>query len=407
MGFACFLLLAICCATSASAEEAGTGTLIVTYQTGPKQERLDRIRFWLKKNGQEGQIYPKGTAYVDDLSCRCRRVLIENIAPGAYTLEFSIPNADNYFEEIPKRDVTVMAGKVIKIDQLIKSRLKESSPPVVDGLPVTVLVPGGPAIVGDPFQKEKQNELSPRTLQISPFHIGVYEVTNSQYAQWLNQALSKNELRVYQGLVTDGEGRLLVKLQDADPYSQIHVETSGDQLKFLPQVDKHNYPVINVTWYGAQAYCKDNYFRLPTEAEWEKAAGMVQTSPEQPLKKFRYGFSSDQIDKTWANYQDEEKKEEPFQVLTRRVGFYNGVNTLQNRGQEMATHLAISPVGAFDMSGNVWEWVSDWANGENINKIVKGGCYASTAEGVRVAERLALPPDHADVYTGFRVASDK
>jgi hypothetical protein len=64
----------------------------------------------------------------------------------------------------------------------------------------------------------------------------------------------------------------------------------------------------------------------------------------------------------------------------------------------------------------VWEWVNDWYSDSYANdnlaqgpssgttKTIKGGCYDSTADGVRVAERMGLPLDHADPYTGFRVA---
>ncbi len=61
------------------------------------------------------------------------------------------------------------------------------------------------------------------------------------------------------------------------------------------------------------------------------------------------------------------------------------------------------------MSGNVWEWVASWdeTSSARINKIVKGGCYDSLPQGVRVSERLALPPEYLDIYTGFRVAQSR
>lgn len=99
-----------------------TGTLIVTYQTGQKSERLDRIRFWVKNGKHKQSLYPKGKAFVDDLVEFTRMVVIEDLTPGQYTLDFLIPNTDRYFEEVPIRKVTIAKGGVVKIDQVIKSR---------------------------------------------------------------------------------------------------------------------------------------------------------------------------------------------------------------------------------------------------------------------------------------------
>lgn len=300
-------------------------------------------------------------------------------------------------------------------------------------LPVqlSVPVPAGKAIIGDPFKDEKNNELNAKIVSISAFAIGTYEVTNAQYATWLSQALKQKKIAYVEeadnrGKVIDMQGRLLFKTFAADPYSQISTQLqSADTPSFLPLPGKDSYPVINVSWYGAMAYCSDNECRLPTEAEWEKAAGMAPTAPGVPLKKYKYGFSKDTIDPTLANYKNDERIIQYFQVLTTPVGFYNGVNTLPLSPENTVlqrTQLAVSPYGAFDMSGNVWEWVLDWYDEEYYEnmpevdpqgpekgtfKVVKGGCYDSLKDGVRVSERLALPPDYSDAYTGFRVAFSK
>lgn len=474
-------------------------------------------------------MFPKGNAYVDDTSCMNRMVVVEDLSPGNYTIEFVIPNSDGLFNALTKREVFVSPGKIIKIDQAIKPRysgikvvtkvapegeifdipptvtlhdqsgqihaqstlgkfvnqhllpgrytltfenlpgfqapspielnlgpnefvgpiegiyvkgpedpsereLSEADSPSktsqeTDEIQKTVLVQAGKLILGDPFKDSQQNELPQRIVKISGFYIGTYEVTNAQFAQWLNKAWSEGKIIFHsepskRGQITDLEGHLLFKTLESEPHSQIYTHTTSQGPHFLPMFGKHNFPVINVSWYGAQAYCKGYNFRLPTEAEWEKAAGMENTAPGEPLKKFRYGFKSDSIDKTWANYRDTDKRIENYQVLTTRVGFYNGINKLEKSAenpQELTTHLAQSPSGAYDMSGNVWEWVGDWYDDEyyknmpednpqgpaqGVEKVAKGGCYDSLADGVRVAERIGLPPDHTDPYTGFRVAVD-
>jgi formylglycine-generating enzyme required for sulfatase activity len=301
--------------------------------------------------------------------------------------------------------------------------------PTQDEIQKTVLVYPGKVILGDLLNDSGINELPKRTVTVNGFYLGAYQVTNAQYALWLNKAWKEGEIMFYKdpkrrGLIADKEGRLLCKILEADPNSQIDTQSISGNPHFLSMPDKQDYPVINVTWYGAQAYCRTYKLRLPTEAEWEKAAGMENIVNPEKLIKYRYGFSRNTIDKTWANYKYRPLAPESRQVVTTKVGFYNGINKLTNAGkdQQELTHRAVSPSGAYDMSGNVWEWVSDWYSDEyyknmpddnpqgpskGIEKVAKGGCYDSLADGVRVAERMGLPPEHADIYTGFRVAAQR
>jgi formylglycine-generating enzyme required for sulfatase activity len=506
---------------SVATADSKTGTLIVTYQTGPLAERLNRIRFHLMDEDQCIQFFPKHNAYVDDFTTKARRVVIENLQPGLYTLAFCIPNCDNLFERVPPKEIKILSGKVVKVDQTIHPRygllkvstsaiqrnksnsflptvtlqdrqgkirqqshsgqmvvrqlqpgnytlvfedfpgykapqslhlhlgpneslgpiegtyIQEDSELVSMGdahlhhhsyeeLHKSVLVPEGKVILGDPLGNSN-NELPSRIVKVSAFYIGIYEVTNAQYAKWLNQAIRASKVLFQSegtqlGLITDSQGRVLCKTVEADPQSQIQVHKENDSVRFDSLAGYERHPVIFVTWEGAKAYCQDNQCRLPTEAEWEKAAGMALTSPGIPPKKYRFGFSQNEIDPTWANYKSNDI---PIlhvtKVLTTPVGFYDGIHTIQEKGKEVVTKLAKSPVGAFDMSGNVWEWVEDWYDDNyyknmpidqpkgpstGTSKVVKGGCYDSLADGVRVAERMGLPLQYADQYTGFRIAFD-
>lgn len=336
-----------------------------------------------------------------------------------------LPAADRYeiiFDDVPNFQTPDKVSLEVPLGET-KTVQATYSP-----LQGTVLVPAGRAIIGDATSEEKINERPAKVVQISAFSIGTYEVTNEQFSTWLSQAIKAGNI-FYEnegdkrGQVFDGSGHLICKTFEADPYSQISAQLHSLQgTLFLPIAGKDIYPVINVSWYGADAYCKDNNCRLPTEAEWEKAAGMEPEKPGKPLKKFIFGFSQDHIDRTWANYKENPNPVQHFQVLTTPVGFYNGMNYLPltvTSNIQQQVHLAKSPYGAFDMSGNVWEWVADWYDPNYYKnasekdpkgpptgtmKVVKGGCYDSLADGVRVAERLALPPDHVDVFTGFRIA---
>lgn len=349
----------------------------------------------------------------------------KDLKPGNYHLRFS--NTDpNLVPVNPSQQVTVGNQTVhLKISYRKSENLpvnqRSGQPPSVPSQPKTAPlaktpfipgdafaeVPAGPAIIGDPFSDDPQNERPPHEELIPAFSIAVYEVTNGQYADWLNQAFEAQKVVAGDpnrpGYLFNPQGQLLCRTLEANPLSQLTAQKKGSAIHVTPIPGKENYPVIEVTWYGAQAYCADKGCRLPTESEWEKAAGMSLPKENEKGIRFKYGFGQDTIDRTWANYRENERSA-AVQVLTTPVGFYNGVNTLPLTAEDRAplkTHDAKSPSGAYDMSGNVWEWVGNEGTGPQI---VKGGCYDSLAQGVRVSERLALPSDYSDIYTGFRVA---
>jgi hypothetical protein len=115
-----FLALMTLSGAKICAENPACGTLIVTYQTGSRGERLDRIRFFLKDGRQHCHMYPKEGAYVDDPFCLVRMVVINDLPVGNYTLEFVIPNWDGYFEEVLPRKFSITKEGPTKIDQVIK-----------------------------------------------------------------------------------------------------------------------------------------------------------------------------------------------------------------------------------------------------------------------------------------------
>ena len=235
-------------------------------------------------------------------------------------------------------------------------------------------------------------------------------MTNAEFAEWLTESFNAGRAKWDKsrpGYVTDQEGFILCETLKANSLSQI--QAVGNTFSSIP--GKENYPVIEVTWYGANAYCKDKNCRLPTEDEWEKAAGMSLPRQDGQLIRYKYGFGRDQIDRTWANYLIADYPVKEVRVRTTPVGYYNGKNALpllMNDQTQQITHEATSPAGAYDMSGNVWEWVASWDEliSPEVNKIAKGGCYDNLAEEVRVSDRISHPLEYSDIFTGFRAAKN-
>ena len=145
-------------------------------------------------------------------------------------------------------------------------------------------------------------------------------------------------------------------------------------------------PVTMINWYQANSYCKSNNGRLPSEAEWEKAA--------RGPAGYRYSFG-DIPDQSKSNFSNSFK----FGAIT--------VKSFQPNGY-----------GLYNMSGNVWEWVEDWFSlydKPNIDKItkvkfsekmVRGGSWYTSSYYINVGMRFKLKPEIKLNSIGFRCAWD-
>ncbi|MEX1012328.1 MAG: hypothetical protein WD595_03420 [Waddliaceae bacterium] len=94
------------------------GTLVVSYKTDQSDRAIEQVRFWLWDAEQNHYFFPRGNAYIDDPNTFGRMVVIEDLPPGEYVVEFMIPNRTNAFTQPPPQRIEVLAGDVAKVDVL-------------------------------------------------------------------------------------------------------------------------------------------------------------------------------------------------------------------------------------------------------------------------------------------------
>jgi len=224
------------------------------------------------------------------------------------------------------------------------------------------LIPAGEFQMGS--ESGDSDESPVHTVYLDAFYMDTYEVTNALY-----------EMCVEAGICTE-------------PYSK--GSSSRDSYYGNPSYD--DYPVIYLEWEQARDFCEWRGARLPTEAEWEKAA-------RGGLEGKLYPWGDQEEDCTRANYEAENGYCEGD---TTRVGSY-----------------APNGFGLFDMAGNVWEWVMDWygetfyssSSSENptgpssgSNRGLRGGSWFNEATDIRVAIRGRNFPNYRNFIIGFRCA---
>ncbi|MDX2071447.1 MAG: SUMF1/EgtB/PvdO family nonheme iron enzyme [Haliscomenobacter sp.] len=219
-------------------------------------------------------------------------------------------------------------------------------------------------------------------VTLSTFFMGKYEVTNAEFAVFLND-INDNPTRIN---------------YPSDPVEEhqwgLQKSTDNERTRWVPAKGYDKYPVINVSWAWADAYCKwlsrqtGEKYRLPTEAEWEYAARGGQASLKN---RFLYA-GSDQIGEV-AWYLDNARRTNPV-------------------GQKGPNQLDL-----YDMSGNVYEWCQDWygpykagnqsAPGGPVSgkeRVMRGGSFGMFEESIYLVAREKNYPNLSNQNLGFRVA---
>jgi formylglycine-generating enzyme required for sulfatase activity len=232
-----------------------------------------------------------------------------------------------------------------------------------------VAVPDDEFTIGSELGEGNRDEWPPHRVRIDGFRIDRTEVTNATYRACV----------------------------DAGRCSPLAEEGSAtrDDYSTNPRYDA--FPVIQVTWEQAQQLCRWRGGRLPTEAEWEAAA----RGPGQEPRPYPWGDR--EPDCTLANF--------------------GGPRGCSGDTDEVGRRPAgASPYGAHDMAGNVWEWTSDWYDSRyywqspdadprgpsaGSHRVIRGGCWESGIDSLRVSCRNAAEPGSAERNIGFRCAYDE
>ena len=218
-----------------------------------------------------------------------------------------------------------------------------------------------------------KDEFPARNVNLDKFWIDIHEVTNEQYLEFV---------------IATGHRPAL------DDSCETPACRKGNlwKGKSFPKEIAHQ-PVTQVNWYDAEEYCQWRGKRLPTEAEWEKAA-------RGPMGNMY----------PWGNSPP------PGKATYRRK--WAGVRTMTDVGSYPS---GVSVYGVHDLAGNVWEWVADWYGQKYYQekvrenpkgpetgkfKVVRGGSWVNYADTLHSAFRRWSRPEVRFNDTGFRCAKD-
>jgi formylglycine-generating enzyme required for sulfatase activity len=253
--------------------------------------------------------------------------------------------------------VAAMAGALavlaVAITMYISNRAPADETVGKDGA-AAVRIPEGVFTMGDDEHEPR------REIYTDAFYIDQFEVTVGRYAKFLKSTGSINP---------------------PEDWEEVDVHRAAEL------------PVVGVNWHDAQAYCRWAGKRLPTDAEWEKAARGTDA------RLYPWGDQSPDLDR--ANFANTSPKA------------YEG--GLAPVGKHSAGK---SPFGVHDMSGNAAEWVADWyaesfPRAERRNpqgpqtgtkKVIRGGDRFDTSDRIAATRRYFADPDHRSEQIGFRCA---
>ncbi|MBD0377596.1 MAG: formylglycine-generating enzyme family protein [Flavisolibacter sp.] len=360
-----------------------------------------------------------------------------------FFLWFTLSCVNQQEKGLPKKEDTVTCMKV-------PSRFRGTADTTADSQQYNtdsstsgmVLIPGGAFSMGGDNEQASPDEYPKHQVTVKPFWMDATEVTNAQFAAfvqatgYITTAEQKPDWEVLKKELPPGTPKppdsMLVPASlvftptdgpvNLNNYSLWwrwqkgadwkHPEGPGSSIE-----GKENYPVVHISWYDAQAYCKWAGKRLPTEAEWEYAA-------RGGLRNAVYPWGNEHVNAGKAKANSWE-------------GEFPYWNEQKDGFLRLAPVRSFAPngYGLYDMAGDVWEWCSDWydanyyktlQSGTAVNPMgpnksfdpeepyvqkrsLRGGsflCNDNYCSGYRVSRRMKSSPDTGLEHTGFRCVKD-
>ncbi|MDE0087088.1 MAG: formylglycine-generating enzyme family protein [Candidatus Poribacteria bacterium] len=237
-----------------------------------------------------------------------------------------------------------------------------------------ILIPGGTFTMGN--EKRAPDERPTHKVYLDAYYISKYEVTNAEYYEFWHSLQANNPQKTQEST-------------QHTPENFTHLPHIGDWPERATEFPNH--PIVGVSWHDAKAYAEWKGMRLPTEAEWEKAAR---------------GYS----DRTWPwgnaikPYANTSDKNDGYENRIAPVGSFP-------KGK--------SYFGVMDMAGNVWEWTADWYSdvyyfhspkknptGPTVGswRVIRGGSWIDTLPRCSTTFRYYFYPTLKTSSVGFRVA---
>lgn len=270
-----------------------------------------------------------------------------------------------------------------------------------------VKLDGGKFKMGTNAPDGKDGEGPAKQVTVKPFAIDKYPVTNKHFREFVRATKYKSEAEtfgwsfVFEDFVTDElKNKVTQKLQSAPWWLPIERAFwrqplgPGSGIK-----EKLDYPVVQVSWNDAQAFCKWRGQRLPTEKEWEFAArGRLQSNTYPWGNTFQANRSN-----LWQG---------KFPSLDSAEDGYHGVSPI-------TAFPAQNDYGLYDMLGNTWEWTStEYKSPRDATSqrgqmmyVLRGASWIDTQDGsanhkARVTTRMGNTPDSASDNLSFRCVKD-